>query len=183
MNKQHGRTLSITTAALCGAAYAVLTIVLAPISYGAIQFRVSEAFCILPFFIPSTVWGLYAGCIAANLLTGNVFDVFFGSFATLLAALLTCAIGKSGSGTKRQFLACLPPVFFNALIVGAIITKAYSGISIAEHPEIFALNAFQVGMGEAAVMLLVGFPLMRVLEKQKFFREFVQKVTIERRKQ
>jgi len=177
MNKQHRQVLSICAAAVCGAAYAVMTLILAPISYGAIQFRLSEALCILPFFAPCTAWGLFVGCLAANLLTGNVFDVVFGSIATLLAAGLTAAIGKRGRSTPFQFAACLPPVVFNAIIVGAVITKAYNGISLAANPAVFAINAIQVGAGELAVMLLVGFPLMRYLGKQKFFREFTEKIS------
>ena len=65
-------TLLLATCAVVAAAYAALTIALAPISYGAVQFRVSEALTILPFFIPGTVWGLTAGCVLANLFTGNV---------------------------------------------------------------------------------------------------------------
>jgi len=177
MNKHHENTLSLATAAVCGTAYAVLTMILAPLSFGAIQFRVSEALCILPFFLPSTAWGLCIGCMAANLMTGNLFDVIFGSLATLAAALVTAAIGKKGQGTLHQLLACLPPVLFNALIVGAVITKAYSGLGILEHPGVFALNAFQVGLGETGVMYLVAFPLMRWLGKQKFFREFIEKAS------
>lgn len=177
MHKNHKQVLSVTAAAVCGAAYAVLTLILAPISYGAIQFRVSEALCILPFFAPCTSWGLFIGCLAANLLTGNVFDVVFGSLATLLAAWLSAFIGKRGRSTPYQLAACLPPVLFNAVIVGAVITKAYNGISIAANPAVFALNAFQVGAGELGVMLLIGFPLMRYLGKQKFFREFTEKIS------
>ena len=107
MNQRYRNTLTLTTAALVGAAYAVLTMVLAPISYGALQFRLSEALCILPFFIPSSAWGLFLGCAAANLLTGNVFDVVFGSLATLLAALCTAAVGRRRQDTPGQLLACL----------------------------------------------------------------------------
>lgn len=176
MKNQYKRSLTLTTAAIVGAAYAVLTMVLAPISYGALQFRLSEALCILPFFIPSTAWGLYVGCAAANLLTGNVFDVIFGSLATLGAALCTAAIGKKRQDTKGQLLACLMPVVFNAVIIGIIITEAYMGLRIFQHPEVLALNALQVGIGEAGVMFIVGFPLIRQLKKLKFFQEFILKI-------
>ena len=176
MKNNYKRSLKLTTAAVCGAAYAVLTMILAPISYGALQFRLSEALCILPFFIPSTAWGLFVGCAVANLLTGNVFDIVFGSLATLLAALCTAYIGKRSEGCKAQLLACLMPVLFNAVIIGILITKAYMGLSIIEQPEILALNAFQVGIGEAGVLYLVGFPLMRQLGKMKFFRELMLKI-------
>lgn len=171
-NNNYKRSLVLTTAAICGAAYAVLTMVLAPISYGALQFRLSEALCIIPYFIPSTAWGLFVGCAAANLMTGNVFDVVFGSLATLSAALCTAYFGKRG----RKLLACLMPVLFNAVIIGIVITEAYMGMRVFERPEILALNSFQVGIGEAGVMFLVAYPLMRQLEKMKFFKEFMLKV-------
>ena len=65
----HITTRKLAAAAVTGAAYAALTMLLAPISYGAIQCRVSEVLCILPFFIPCTAWGLFAGCAIANLLS------------------------------------------------------------------------------------------------------------------
>lgn len=176
MKNQHKHTLTLTTAALVGAAYAVLTMVLAPISYGALQFRLSEALCVLPFFVPSSAWGLFIGCAAANLLTGNVFDVVFGSLATLLAALCTAAIGKGRQDTRGQLLACLMPVLFNAVIVGIVITEAYMGLRIFAHPGVLAINALQVGAGEAAVLYLVGFPLIRQLKRLKFFQEFLHKI-------
>ena len=101
MNKNSNKIRVLCTAAVTGAAYAVMTIALAPISYGALQFRVSEVLCILPFFIPGTVWGLFAGCILANLLTGNIFDIIFGSLATLLAGLCTAAFGKRSQRTAQ----------------------------------------------------------------------------------
>ena len=81
-------TRNLITAAVVGALYAVLTMVLAPISYGALQFRVSEVLCILPFFMPFTACGLFAGCIVANRMsTAGVLDVVFGSLATLITCL------------------------------------------------------------------------------------------------
>ena len=176
MKNQYKHSLTLTTAAIIGAAYAVLTMVLAPISYGALQFRLSEALCVLPFFIPSSAWGLFVGCAAANLLTGNVFDVIFGSLATLSAALYTAAIGRRRQDTGGQLLACLMPVVFNAVIIGIVITEAYMGLRVFSNPEVLALNCLQVGIGEAAVMYIVGFPLMRQLGRLKFFQEFLLKI-------
>ena len=96
----HITTRKLTAAAVTGAAYAALTMLLAPISYGAIQCRVSEVLCILPFFIPCTAWGLFAGCAIANLLSAaGILDVIFGSLATLLAALCTAWLGR-GRGAQ-----------------------------------------------------------------------------------
>lgn len=91
--KTNNTARSITAAAIVGAAYAALTMLLAPISYGAIQVRVSEALCILPYFLPCTAWGLFAGCAIANVLTGNIFDIIFGSLATLAAVLTAARLG------------------------------------------------------------------------------------------
>lgn len=77
-------TRKLAAAAVVGAAYAALTLVLAPISFGLVQFRVSEALCILPAFVPCTAWGLWAGCAIANLAGGyGLPDIVFGSLATL----------------------------------------------------------------------------------------------------
>ena len=176
MNKsKSSRTRKLAAAAVTGAAYAVLTMALAPISYGAVQFRVSEALCILPYFIPATACGLFAGCLIANLLTANLFDVIFGSLATLLAALCTAAIGKRSRTLANQALACLMPVLFNAVIVGAVIVAAYEGLNLIENFEIYLLTAASVGFGELVVLYVLGLPLMRLLPQRKFFREFAEK--------
>ena len=152
-------TLKLATAAVVGACYAVLTMILAPISYGAVQFRVSEALCILPFFMPCTAWGLFGGCIIANLLTGNIFDIVFGSLATLAAALITAEIGRRGHDLGRKILACLMPVLFNGVIVGAVVHFCYS-------PAIaLPLCMLSVAAGEAVACLVVGPLLISVLRR------------------
>lgn len=176
MNHRPLRTHAIAAAAIVGAAYAVLTMALAPISYGAVQLRVSEVLCILPYFMPCSAWGLFAGCAIANLLTGNIFDIIFGSLATLAAGLITAALGKRRHTLANSALACLMPVAFNAIVVGAVITAAYEGFGLLEHPGAFALNAASVGLGEAIVLYVLGLPLMRYLPGKKFFREFTEKV-------
>ena len=176
MNNKPLRAHTLAAAAIVGAAYAVLTMALAPISYGAIQLRVSEVLCILPYFMPCTAWGLFIGCAAANLLTGNIFDIIFGSLAPLAAALLTAAIGKRKHTLANSTLACLMPVVFNALVVGAVITAAYEGMNLFQHFGVFAMNAAYVGLGEAIVLYVLGLPLMRYLPGKKFFKEFMEKV-------
>ena len=59
--------------------------------------------------------------------------------------------------------------------MGAVITQAYNGMDIFSHLGVFALNAAQVGLGEAGVMLLVGYPLTRLLPEKAFFRELIEK--------
>lgn len=175
----------LAVSAVTGAAYAAMTMALAPLSFGVVQLRVSEVLCILPFFMPCTSWGLFLGCAAANMLTGNIMDVVFGSLATLSAALATAACRRCRHKRLGEALACAMPVVFNSLAVGILITCAYNGLSLSEHPEVFALNALSVGLGEAAVMFIAGYPLTRYLPTKKFFVEFANKVngnTNDRRK-
>ena len=175
MKRPRFTTRMLAVNAMLAAIYAVLTIALAPISYGAVQFRVSEALTIAPFFLPGTVWGLWAGCVLANLFTGNLFDIIFGALATFLAALLTARYGRQGNTVRTRVLACLMPVLFNAVIIGAVITWGYEGQNVFEHPDVFAFNALTVGLGEAGVLYLIGYPLMKYLPNVKWFREFVEK--------
>lgn len=150
----------LTFAAVIGALYAALTVALAPIAYGPLQFRVSEALCILPFFFPYTSWGLFIGCALANLFGGyGPLDIVFGSLATLMACLCTSKI-------RIKPLALLPVVLFNAIVVGAVI--AYSSAPDAFWTG-FKLISLQIGVEEFGVMYLIGLPLLYLLPKYKFF--------------
>lgn len=149
----------ISRAALVGAIYAVLTLALYPISFGAVQFRLSEALTLLPLLIPEAIPGLFVGCIVANLLSPNivVLDVVFGSLATLIAAVLT-------SRVKSVWLAPLPPVICNALIVGAVI--AYSEVGAgAGFWAAYLFNLTSVGFGELVVCYALGVPLILALRR------------------
>ena len=171
------KTKRLIIAAIIGALYAVLTMVLAPISYGPLQFRVSEVLCILPYFMPYTAWGLFFGCVIANLISAaGILDVVFGSLATLIACMCVAACGKSGNGSLRsKALACFMPVIWNAIIVGATLTIAIAGLNPLKEFGAFLVFAGEVGLGELGVMYIIGLPLMVYLPKQKFFTEFVQK--------
>jgi uncharacterized membrane protein len=175
--KTDSRTQRLAAAAVVGAAYAALTMALAPISYGTVQFRISEVLCILPYFMPFTSWGLFAGCLIANLLTGNIFDIVFGSLATLGAALCTAAIGRRGDRGSiwRCVLACLMPVVWNGLVVGAVLAWGYDGYNIFKYPGVFAGYALSVAGGEAAVLYVLGLPCMKLLPGKKFFDDTVKK--------
>lgn len=168
----NGKTQRLVSAAIIGALYAVLTMVLAPISYGPVQCRVSEALCILPFFLPHTAWGLFFGCAIANIASAaGLPDIIFGSLATLLACLGTAYCGRYG----RKLLACLMPVLCNGIIVGAMLTVVIAGLDPVRNFGAFAVFALQVALGEAAVMFIVGLPLLSWLPKQKFFAEYLDK--------
>ena len=149
---------AITKIAVIAALYATLTLLVYPIAFGSVQFRVSEALTILPFFMPEAILGLFVGCIISNLLSSNIviLDVVFGSLASLLAAYLTYRM-------PNKWLAPLPPVIVNAGIIGAVITFSMSaGESFA---AVFAMNSLSVGLGQLVVCYGLGIPLMFVLGK------------------
>ncbi|MDR0490065.1 MAG: QueT transporter family protein [Oscillospiraceae bacterium] len=163
----------IAAAGVVGALYAALTIALGSFGYGPIKLRVAEALCILPFFFPFTVWGLFVGCIAANLISPYPLDIIVGPVATLIAALCTMKIGKTGSGSiPAKALACLPPVVFNSIFIGALI--AYYMVAEVETESFltaFVSGALTVGAGEIIVMYAIGLPLMIYFSKSHFFEK------------
>lgn len=151
---------SLCVAAIIAALYAALTLGFQAISYGAVQFRVSEAMTLLPVLFPEAVPGLAVGCLISNLFNpmgATIYDVVFGTLATLLAALLTHRIKGS------IWLRALPPVLCNAIIIGLVLTYAY-GI------DLLWMNMLTVGIGQAVVCYGLGVPLVRILQKQKITR-------------
>lgn len=163
INKKKLRFL--TRAAIIGALYAALTLLFIPFSFGSVQFRVAEAMTVLPLFFPEAIAGLFVGCAISNIMTPNipVLDVVFGSLATLAAAYCTSKF-RSFGGVKRAVMAPLPPVIFNAAIIGAVITFSMvkEGDSFA---ALYAANALSVGFGQAVVCYLLGVPLLLITEK------------------
>ena len=94
-------TRALARGAIIAALYTALTVLLAPLSYGEVQIRFSEAFTLLPILMPEAVPALLVGCLLANILGGcTIFDIVFGSLATLLAALCTRRRAFSASGTR-----------------------------------------------------------------------------------
>lgn len=161
----------LTFAALIAAVYAALTMALGFISYGPIQFRIAEVLCILPFFLPFTTWGLFVGCILANLMSPvGVLDVVFGSLATLGCCLCAAALGRRWDGASwgKCIAACLMPVVWNAVIVGALLALT-AGEEEGAKVALFFLYGAEVGLGEAVVMFVLGLPLLRWLPKSNFF--------------
>jgi len=168
-------TRKIAFAGAIAAVYAALTIALSFIGYGPIQFRVAEALCILPFFFPFSVWGLFVGCILANLISPYPLDIVVGSLATLLAALCTSQIGKLGRGLPMKAFACFPPVFFNAVFIGALIAWYMVGGGEADAflPALL-INGLQVGLGQAVVLYAIGLPLMVYLPKYRVYEKLLE---------
>ena len=148
-------TQKLTLAAMVAAAYAVLSLLGAVfgITYGPIQVRFSEALCLLPFLFPETAWGLGVGCLIANL---------FSPYGVLIT-----------SRCRNVWLAALPPVACNMVLVGAVLAYEQAGTSAAFWPA-YGLNAATVGAGEAIACLVLGVLLVKQLPRIPYFRDRLQ---------
>jgi len=149
-------TQFLAEAAVIGAIYVVLTLLFAPLSYGEIQIRFSEALTILPFFTPAAIPGLFVGCIIANLFGGAIpVDIIFGSIATLIGAVFTYRLRSC-----NRFLAPIPPIVSNAVIVPFVLHFGY-GVNLP-----IPLMMLTVGIGVVSCGV-VGLILQTALLKYK----------------
>ncbi len=148
----------ITQAAVIAAIYVVLTVAVNAfdLASGAIQVRISEALTILPFFTPAAVPGLFIGCLLSNFITGApIWDVIFGSLATLLGALGTYAL------RKWKWCAPLPPILANVLIIPFVLEYAY-GL-----PGSIPFFMLTIGIGEIISCGILGMLLLFLLQKYR----------------
>ncbi|MCQ2560759.1 MAG: QueT transporter family protein [Clostridia bacterium] len=152
------KTLNLTQSAIIAALYVVLTIAISAVNLasGVIQFRISEALTILPFFTAAAIPGLAVGCFLSNLITGcAMLDVVFGTLATLIGALGTRAL------RKNRWLAPLPPILANAFIVPFVLRYAY-GV-----PDAIWFMVITVGIGEIISCGVLGEMLLSALQPMK----------------
>ena len=146
-------TRALARGAIIAALYTALTVLLAPLSYGEVQIRFSEAFTLLPMLMPEAVPALLVGCLLSNIIGCTMFDIVFGSLATLLAAICTYKL------RDKFWLSALMPVLFNGVIVGAVVHFCYA-------PAIaLPLCMLSVAAGEAVACLIVGPILISVLRR------------------
>ena len=155
----------LTLAALIAAVYAVLTVALPVPAFSGVQFRVAEAMTVLPFLFPAATPGLFVGCVIANLFSPYPLDVVSGSAATLIACLLTQRM-------PNRWLASLPPVVCNMVIVGAEIAWFEAGFGPG-FGAAYAFNALTVGLGELAACLILGQLLLSALPRVPALRPFI----------
>lgn len=151
------KILYLTQAAMIAALYVVLTFLANALGLAsqAIQIRFSEALTILPYFTPAAIPGLAIGCLLSNILTGCALpDILFGSLATLIGALLTRRF------RQNKWLAPVPPIVANALLVPFILLYAY-GVG----PLWFSF--LTVTLGEVISCGLLGMPLLLALNKKR----------------
>ena len=138
--------------AIIAALYAALTLLFQPISFGAVQFRISEALTLLPVLFPQAIPGLVIGCFLSNLIgSATLWDVVFGTLATLGAALWTFSL------RKNVWLAAIPPVALNGVVVGLVLHFTL-GFPLLE-------TVLTVALGEAVVVYALGVPMVKALTK------------------
>ena len=158
MKKNGFQTRRLAVAGLIAAIYAAATLFLPIPQYMGVQFRAAEALTVLPFLFPEAIPGLAVGCFLANLLGSPIMlDWIFGTLATLLAALWSRRM-------PNVYLAALPPVVCNAVIVGAEIAWFTVQDGGAFWPA-YGFNALTVGLGELAACYVLGVPLAKLLGK------------------
>ena len=159
------KVLFAVQAAMIAALYVVLTYItnLLGLASGTIQVRFSEALCILPVFTPAAIPGLFIGCLISNLITGGIiWDIIFGSIATLLGALGTYFL------RKKKFVYTLPPVIANIIIVPLVLRYGYGFTTIYKGVDISLLfNAVTVGIGEIISICVLGSLLKGILSKYR----------------
>lgn len=181
-DESHSRSKHVARAGIIAAAYAAVTLIavllLQGLAWGPVQFRVSEALCVVAVLTSSAVPGLTVGCIIANLVnvaisgTGalGLLDVAFGSLATLLGSLW-CRKFRA-----RPRLAVFGFVLANALIVPAYLplllqglgyyTIPFTGIALdGMYIPMYLFGVAATGIGEAVVIYVLGMPLLHALQR------------------
>lgn len=146
--------------AIIAALYAVITLVLAPISYGPIQFRVSEIMVLLAFFDPFYIVGLTIGCFIANILGPNgLMDIIFGTLATFISVYAISITEKFMKNKKASLIAAsLWPTIFNGLIIGWTLNELY------ELPLLLSIG--EVAIGEFVVVTIIGVPVIKLIQNK-----------------
>ena len=150
------RIIYVCQSGLIAALYTVLTVFVGAfgLANGAVQFRISEALCVLPFFTPAAIPGLTIGCFLSNLFTGCLWqDILFGTLATLIGAVGARAL------KKVFWLVPLPTVVANTVIVPFVLAYAYH----AEGGVPFLM--LTVGLGEILSAYVLGIVLLLALKK------------------
>lgn len=154
---KQNKVLFIAQAAMVAAIYVVLTLVGASFSYGEVQVRISEALTILPVFTPAAIPGLFIGCLLSNILGGCILpDIVFGSLATLIGAIFTWMLRN-----KNKYLAPLPPIIANVIVVPFVLRYGY------QVPLPIPFMMLTVGVGEVISCGVLGMILHTALSRYK----------------
>lgn len=157
---------SLTRGALIAAIYTLMCYLMAPLSYGAVQIRFSEALTLLPVLCPEAIWGVTLGCFLANMLTGSLIDMVLGTLTTMVAAFATYWL-RNIRWKGLPLASALPPILLNGLVIGVMLTLLYT-----PEPQwwMYLLNMATVAAGQLVscglgVLLVAGIEKSPVLHR------------------
>lgn len=156
---KNDRLVSLVQNAILGALYVALTLLFAPISYGAIQLRISEVLIMLPFFNKRWIPGIVIGTMIANFFSPlGIVDVIFGTLATLISVWIM-------SKTKNIVLAVIVPAVVNGVIIGTQLNILFNAPLLA--------SMIYVAVGEL-IIVTVAAVLFRTLKSNKKVNELIE---------
>ena len=172
------KTKKIVTGAVIAALYTALCLALPALSYGTVQVRFSEALTLLPVLLPGGLMGVTLGCFLTNLvgvfLGTNILgalDVLFGTLATLLACVVTYKL-RNVRFKGLAIVPSLPPVLFNAVIIGIEIAVMFPDPSSSAPLWLACItNGISVGIGELISCTVLGVLLVKIVETNTSLRK------------
>ncbi len=166
MNRKQ-RINYIVTGAVIATLYAALTFINYELSYQSAQLRLSEVLTVLPLFTPAAVPGLTVGCLISNFGSFHIVDVFCGTLATFIAAVLTRYL-RNVKVKGFPIFAFLPPIIVNTVVIG--LELAVLQFDSSTFWWGFLISALGVGLGQTIVCLCFGIPVYYVIKKSKIFK-------------
>ncbi|NLX63096.1 MAG: QueT transporter family protein [Tissierellia bacterium] len=157
-------TKFLTKASLIAAIYIILVLIQIPmgsLAFGPIQLRIAEGLTLLPFIEAAAIPGLFVGCLVSNIILAayssfGLVDIIGGSLVTLVAAYLTRKM-------PNRFMAALPPIILNGLIV-SIWVSYFTKVP-------YMITVLGIAGGEIASIGIFGFTMLSAYEKTKLYLE------------
>lgn len=165
------KTNRLARTAMIAAVYVVISLVFAPLAYGAIQVRFSEALTLLPIFTPDAIIGVTLGCFITNMIGSSPVDMVVGTLATLVSAIMTYKLASIRTN-GLPLVAALPPIIINAVVVGFEITFLFSDVHTL--PILF-FNMLTVGIGQVISCGVIGVVLAKFIDANPKVKELMTK--------
>ena len=162
-------TRDLTLAAMVAAVYFVLCYFgnIFQLTFGPVQVRLGEALTVLPFLFPATAPGLALGCLLTNILSPyGPIDMVVGTLATAIAAFLSTKM-------PRWYLAALPPIVMNALLLPPMWAWAEAGAVNSTFWAAYGFKMWTFVVGEALAGYVLGSVLLLALPKIRYFRTMI----------
>ena len=170
------KAATISKQAMTAAIYTVVSVCLSAITYGPVQIRISEALTLLPVFAFNNIWGVTIGCFLTNLIgffTGaNILgslDIVFGTLATFSAALVTYLL-RNIKFKGLPVLSAIPPILFNAVVVGWELCVVISG---GFNTVVFIAQAASVAAGQIISCGVIGLVMVNLINKNAVLKELI----------